>query len=178
MNITQTQRGRQQRGSALLLTILITLVGAVFLGLAVDATALLWVRSHAQTTANLVAATVALEQQHNPAAPLPFLVESARATAARNGFVHGVDSVAVHLEQLDGSTNILLERDAGVFFLRMIRPQPVAIRARASVALSPAESKVPITALRTTAPRPPVAPPLPGMDFPAPARPAKPGGTE
>ncbi len=158
-----------------MLTILITLVGAVFLGLAVDATALLWVRSHAQTTANLVAATVALEQQKNPATPLPFLVESARATAARNGFLHGTESVAVHLEQLDGSTNILLERDAGVFFLRMIRPQPVAIRARASVSLNPSESKAPIAVLRTTAPPRPVAPPLPRPDASAGARP---GGTE
>lgn len=134
MKSNKTQWWRRERGSALLLTLLLTLAGAAIIGLTVDATSLLWVRSNAQTTANLVAAAVALEQERNPAANLDYLVETARATASLNGYAHGADSVAVHLEQLDGKTSVLVERDAGVYFLRMVRPQPVAIRARATVA--------------------------------------------
>jgi hypothetical protein len=103
------------------------------LGLTVDATSLLWARSNAQTTANLVAATVALELQRSPGADLGYLVESARATAALNGYRHGSDSVSVRLERQDGKTAVLLDREAGIFFMRMIRTQPVAVRARATV---------------------------------------------
>ncbi|MFN0104334.1 MAG: hypothetical protein ACKV2U_19885 [Bryobacteraceae bacterium] len=96
---------------------------------------LLWARSHAQTTANLVAASVAMELERNPSAPVPYLVETARATAALNGYRHGANSVAIHLEQREGKTAVLVERDTGVFFMRMIRPEPVAIRARAAVGI-------------------------------------------
>ena len=133
MKHIEAQRGRRERGSALLLTLLLTLTGALILGLTVDATSLLWVRSNAQTTANLVAAAVALEQQRNPAASQEYLVETARATAALNGYAHGVDSAAVHLELAEGKTSVLVEKDAGVYFLRVLRPQPVAVRARAGV---------------------------------------------
>lgn len=133
MTHSRAQRGRKERGSALLLTLLLTLAGAVILGLTVDATALLWVRSNAQTTANLVAASVALEQQRNPAATQEYLVETARAAAALNGYAHGVDSAAVHLELAEGKTSVLVEKDAGVYFLGILRPQPVAVRARAVV---------------------------------------------
>jgi hypothetical protein len=104
MTQTQAQRWRRQRGSALLLTLLLTLADAV-----------------------------ALEMRRAPHADLTFLAETARATAALNGYRHGADSVSVQVEQLDGKTSILLERDAGVFFMRMVRSQPVAIRARATV---------------------------------------------
>jgi hypothetical protein len=130
---TQARRQYRQRGSALLLTLLLTLVGAAILGLTVDGMSLLWVRSNAQTTANLTAAAVGLELERNPAATDAYLVETARATATRNGYRHGADSVAIHLERQAGQTAVLVERDAGIFFLRMIRPQPVAIRARATV---------------------------------------------
>ena len=113
-----------------MLTLLLTLAGAAILGLTVDAMSLLWVKSNAQTTANLIAASVALELGRNPSALEPYLVETARATAAWNGYRHGTDSVAIHLE---GKTEVLVERESGVFFLRMIRPQPVAVRARATV---------------------------------------------
>lgn len=133
MKNIEAQRGRKERGSALLLTILLTLVGALFLGLAVDAMALAWVRSNAQTTANLVAAAVSLEQQRNPAANSDYLLETARATAALNGYTHGMEAVAVQLERTEGKVGVLLEKDAGVYFLRAIRPQPVTVRARAGV---------------------------------------------
>lgn len=133
MKHTEAQRRRTERGSALLLTILLTLVGAMFLGLAVDAMSLVWVRSNAQTTANLVAAAVALEQQRHPAATTDYLLETARSTAALNGYTNGVDAASVRLEQTNGKVSILVERDAGVYFLRAIRPQPVAVAARAGV---------------------------------------------
>jgi len=129
---TQARRNRQ-KGSALLLTLLLTLAGAAILGLTVDAMSLLWVKSNAQTTANLVAASVVLELERNPSASEPYLVETARAAAAWNGYRHGTDSVAIHLVRQEGKTAVVVERDAGVFFLRAIRPQPVAIRARAAV---------------------------------------------
>ena len=141
MKHTKAQRRRTERGSALLLTILLTLVGAMFLGLGVDAMSLVWVRSNAQTTANLAAAAVALEQQRYPAANPDYLLETARATAALNGYSHGVDAASVRLEQTDGKISILVERDADVYFLRAIRPQPVAVVARAGVQL-PASQKV------------------------------------
>jgi uncharacterized membrane protein len=134
MKTKQAQTGRRERGSALLLTLLLTLTGALILGLTVDATALIWVRSNAQTTANLAAAALAVELERNPDAALPYLVETARAAAARNGFAHGADTFAVHLEQQQGRTAILVERDAEIFFLRIVRPQPIAVRARAEVA--------------------------------------------
>ena len=133
MSQTQPRRRYRQRGSALLLTLLLTLAGAAILGLSVDAMSLLWVRSNAQTTANLIAASISLELERNPSALEPYLVETARATAAWNGYRHGTDSVSVHLERREGKTAVLIERDSGVYFLRMIRPQPVAIRARATV---------------------------------------------
>lgn len=129
----QARRRYRQRGSALLLTLLLTLVGAMILGLTVDAMSLLWARSNAQTTANLTAAALSLELERNPAATESYLVETARAAASRNGFRHGTDSVAIHLERKASQTAVLVERDTSIFFLRMIRPQPVAIRARATV---------------------------------------------
>ena len=128
-----TQRWQRERGSALLLTLLLTIAGAALLGLAVDATSLVWVRSNAQTTANLVAASIALELERYPTAPVPYLEETARAAAGINGFRHGQDSSAVHLERVDGKTAILLERHASVYFLRMMRQDPIAVRARATV---------------------------------------------
>lgn len=101
--------------------------------MAVDASSLIWARSNAQTTANLAAASIGLELKRNPSASTEFLVETARAVAAWNGYRHGSDSVAVHLERQDGKTSVLVERDAGVYFSRVIRPQPVAVRARAAI---------------------------------------------
>ena len=126
-------RRLRQRGSALLLALLLTLAGALILGLSVDALSLLWIKSNAQNTANLTASAVSLELSRNPSAPDPYLVETARAAAARNGYRHGMDSVAIHLERQAGNAAILIERDTGIFFLRMIRPQPIAIRARAEL---------------------------------------------
>lgn len=134
MKTKQAQTGRRERGSALLLTLLLTVVGAMILGLTVDASALIWVRSSAQTAANLSAAALAVELERNPDAPLPYLVETARAAAARNGFIHGANTVAVHLEQQRDRTAILVERDAEIFFFRIVHPYPVAVRARAEVA--------------------------------------------
>jgi len=94
---------------------------------------LVWVRSNAQTTANLVAASVALEQARNAAASGEYLLESARAAAARNGYEHGVDAVQVELATQDGQTAVRIERGAPVYFLRMIRPEPVPVRAMATV---------------------------------------------
>ena len=133
MSETQARRQYRQRGSALLLTLLLTLVGAAILGLSVDAMSLLWVRSNAQTTANLTAGAISLELERNPAAAESYLVETARAAASRNGYRHGTDSVAIRLEQQAGTTSVLIERDSSIFFLRMIRPQPVVIRGRATV---------------------------------------------
>lgn len=130
--MTQARTRRQQRGSALLLTLLLTLAGAFLLGFTVDATSLLWARSNAQTTANLVAGSVALELERQPAATLDYLTETARAAAVQNGVRHGIDSASVYLERREGRTEILIERQAGVYFLQVIRPQPVAIRARAT----------------------------------------------
>ena len=62
----QSPRRQRVRGSALLLTLLLTITGAAFLGLTVDAMSLVWARSNAQTTANLTAAAVALERERNP----------------------------------------------------------------------------------------------------------------
>lgn len=129
----QAHKRRQQRGSALLLSLLLTVVGAALLGLTVDATSLLWARSNAQTTANLTAASVQRELERNPSAPPSYLEEAARSTAAHNGFRHGLDSAAVRLEKQQDHTDVLVERKTGVFFLRMIQPEPILIRARASV---------------------------------------------
>jgi uncharacterized membrane protein len=137
MKITQTHRRQRERGSALLLTVLLTLAGAAMAGLTVDATSLVWVRSNAQTTANLAAAAVALELERNPAAPEPFLVESARTAARRNGFAHAEDSATVHLERNQDAVTVLIQRDAPVFFMLILRPQPVAVRARAAVVSPP-----------------------------------------
>jgi hypothetical protein len=131
MKLNKTQPWRRERGSALLLTLLLTLVGGAFLGLTVDAVSLIWVRSNAQTSANLVAASLAVEKAQNPGASAPYLLESARATAAWNGYRHGVDSVSVQIEEHDGRTSVLLEKDAGIYFLRMFRREPIAVRARA-----------------------------------------------
>jgi len=130
---TLARRHVRQRGSALLLTLLLTLAGALILGLSVDALSLLWIKSNAQNTANLTAGAVSLERARNPSAPDAYLVETARAAAARNGYRHGTDSVSIHLERENGRDAILVERDTGIFFLRMIRPQPIAIRARAEL---------------------------------------------
>ncbi|HEU0123803.1 MAG TPA: hypothetical protein VFQ91_24945 [Bryobacteraceae bacterium] len=138
MKQKKTQRRRRERGSALLLTLLLTLVGAALLGLSVDAVSLLWVRSHAQTTANLAAASVELEQKRNPTASSVFLAGTARASAAWNGYRHGQDSVAVYLDQSGGRASILVEREADIFFLRLFRTQPVVVRARAAIAAEPA----------------------------------------
>ena len=133
MSETQAQRWRRERGSALLLTLMLTLFGAVLLGLGVDATSLLWVRSDAQTTANLAAAAVSMELTRNPSATSAYLQEAARASAALNGIRHGNPSTAVRLERHDNGTSVLVERVADVYFLRMIRPQPVPVAARAMV---------------------------------------------
>jgi uncharacterized membrane protein len=135
MNFTQPHRRQRERGSALLLTLLLTLAGAALLGLTVDAAALLWVRSNSQTTANLAAAAVALELEGNPAAPESYLVQTARAAARRNGCTHGQDAAAVHLENAGPALSIRIDRDAPVFFLRILHPGPVAVRARAPVPL-------------------------------------------
>jgi hypothetical protein len=131
-----TQRRRQERGSALLLTLLLTLLGAILLGLSADAMSLLWVRTHTQNTANLAAAAVQLEQEQSPSASREDLEAAARATAARNGFASAGESGSVRLEQVEGKTSVVVECDAAVYFLRIVRPQPVAVRARAAVALS------------------------------------------
>jgi hypothetical protein len=77
-----------------------------------------------------------MEQQRNPAANPDYLLETARATAALNGFTHGEEAVAVQLERAEGKFGVLLEKDAGVYFLRAIRPQPVTVRARAGVEMA------------------------------------------
>jgi plasmid stabilization system protein ParE len=148
MRTTRARRWERERGSALLLTLLLTLAGAAILGLTVDAASLLWARSNAQTTANLVAAAVALELELNPAATDLYLEEAARAAAAWNGYRHGADSAAVHLERPAGverpagGTAVLIRRDAAVFFLRILRPEPVAIRARAAVSSLAVKAKL------------------------------------
>jgi hypothetical protein len=137
---TQGRTQYSQRGSALLLSVLLTIVGAAILGLSVDVMSLIWVRSNAQITANLAVAAVALELEHNPSAPGPYLLEVARATAARNGYHHGADSDTIHLNQQHGEVAVLVERYTGIYFLRMIRPQPVPVRARAAMGVPPVKA--------------------------------------
>ncbi len=144
LRVLQGQASRRQRvrGSALLLALLLTITGAAFLGLTVDAMSLVWARSNAQTTANLTAAAVALERERNPGVSDEYLVETARSAAAWNGYWHGRDSTAIHLERQEDRTDVLVERDAGIFFLRMIRTEPIPIRARAAVPIGGGASAV------------------------------------
>ncbi len=128
MERTETQRQQPERGSALLLSLLLTLVGALFVGLAVDGTSLLWAKSNAQTTANLAAEAVAVELERNAGADGAYLEATARAAAAWNGIAAGVG-----LEQTAEERAVVVERQAEVYFLRMVRPQPVAVRARSVV---------------------------------------------
>lgn len=133
MKITQAQQWRRERGSALLLTLLLTVLGAILCGLCVDTVSLLWVRSHAQTAANLAAQSVVLELSRNPGATPAYLEQTARATAAWNGIRHGAEGAQVHLEKKETGTHLLVRRDAGVYFLRMFRPEPIPVYARAEV---------------------------------------------
>jgi hypothetical protein len=97
-------------------------------GLAVDGTSLLWAKSNAQTTANLAAEAVAVELERNAGASGAYLEATARAAAAWNGVAAGV-----RLEEAPGGRAVVVERQAEVYFLRMVRPQPVAVRARGLV---------------------------------------------
>jgi len=133
MKITQAQQWRRERGSALLLTLLLTVLGAIIFGLCVDIVSLLWVRSHAQTAANLSAQSVAVELGRNPAATPAYLEETARATAAWNGIRHGSEGSTVYLEKQEKGSQLLVRREAGVYFLRMFRPEPIPVYARAVV---------------------------------------------
>lgn len=133
MTRTQAQLRQRERGSALLLTLLLTVAGALILGLTVDATSLVWARANAQTTANLTAAAVALEMQRNPSRDESYLLETARAAAARNGFQHGTGQAAVTLEHEGATQQVAVERGADVFFLRIVHPEPVMVRAKAGL---------------------------------------------
>jgi hypothetical protein len=128
MERTQTQRRQPERGSALLLSLLLTLVGALMMGLAVDGTSLVWAKSHAQTTANLAAEAVGLELERNAGAGEAYLEATARAAAGWNGL-----AARVRIERTDGGLSVVVDREAEVYFLRMIRPEPVAVRARGLV---------------------------------------------
>ena len=133
MKNTQAQPWRRERGSALLLTLLLTVLGAIVFGLCVDVVSLLWVRSHAQIAANLSAQSVAVELGRNPAASPAYLEETASATAAWNGIRHGFDGAVVSLEKNEEGTRLSIRREAGVYFLRMFRPEPIPVYARAEV---------------------------------------------
>lgn len=129
----QARIRRQQRGSALLLSLLVTVVGGAILGLTVDVTSLVWARANAQTTATLAAASLQLELSRNSSAADAYLETVARATAAHNGCRHGSASAVVQVLKHDGGREVLVARPAPVFFLRMFHVPPVTIRARAPV---------------------------------------------
>lgn len=130
---SQAQTRRLQRGSALLLSLLLTVAGAALMGLAVDVTSLLWARSHAQTTAQLAAESVGRELERHPGASRAQLEQCARATAVHNGSPHAGDSASVRLTPHGSRHLVVVETAADIFFLRLIRREPVSITAAAEV---------------------------------------------
>lgn len=111
-----------QRGSALLFTLLATVAGALIFGLAVDSLALLAAKARLRTMAELAAEAIRLERQAKPDAQPADLERAALALLAKNGLPRA--SVTLN----DG---VIVRNESEVYFLRVLRPQPVLIAARA-----------------------------------------------
>lgn len=135
MERTQTPYRQTERGSALLLTTLLTLTAGLLLGFVVDTVALVASRSRAQSVAGHAAHAVALEQRRNPSASRDWLLGAARSAARANGVALSEGAGRLELEPGEGGWSVVIEDQAPVFFLRVVRSEPVLVRARAQAAL-------------------------------------------
>ncbi|MBM3765510.1 MAG: hypothetical protein FJW32_08970 [Acidobacteria bacterium] len=112
----------RNRGSALLFTLLASTVGSAILGLAIDAAALLAVRAQLQTAGELAADSISLERSADAGASIETLKEAARNSLDKNGF----PLVTITLD----AESLQIRHQADVFFLRMIRTEPVAVEVK------------------------------------------------
>lgn len=110
------------RGSALLFTLLASTVGSAILGLAIDAAALLAVRAQLQTAAELAADSIALEKSADAAASIETIEKAARNSLDKNGFPWA--TITFDAESLQ------IRHQADVFFLRMIRTEPIPVEVK------------------------------------------------
>lgn len=117
--MSTTMRPRT-RGSALLFTLLASTVGSAILGLAIDAAALLAVRAQLQTAAELAADSISLEKATG-ASP-DACEKAARNSLDKNGFPWATI-------KLDGDS-LQIRHQADVFFLRMIRTEPIPVEVK------------------------------------------------
>ena len=128
---TRLLGSRGRRGSALLLTTLLTLTAGLLLGFIVDTVALVASRSRAQSVAGHAAHAVVLEQKRNPSASREWLLGAARSAVRANGVALSEGTGRVELEPGEGGWSVVVEDQAPVFFLRVMRSEPVLVRARA-----------------------------------------------
>ena len=110
------------RGSALLFTLLASTVGSAILGLAIDAAALLAVRAQLQTAGELAADSIALEKSADAGASVETLEKAARNSLDKNGFPWA--TITLDAESLQ------IRHQADVFFLRMIRTEPIPVEVK------------------------------------------------
>lgn len=120
-----------RRGSALLLSLFLTLLGSLVFGLAADASAVMWERAKLQNILESASEAVKLERQRRPLATRRELEFAARAAAAHNRIRHGEDGARV---DFDGSS-VIAACEANIYFLRLVHPRPIALSA--SVPVSP-----------------------------------------
>jgi Flp pilus assembly protein TadG len=118
------RRTNQQRGSALLFTLLMSIVGASLLGVFADVAALLSVKARMQTAAVLAADAVSLERKAKPGLSEDDAKKVARASLEWNGFPGAEITLADDLK---------IRYAAEVFFLRTVRSEPIPVEARAAV---------------------------------------------
>src|SRR6185437_9420892 len=108
-----------------------------FLGLAIDAGYLEWVKTRLQTAADAAAVGGAQEIHANGAANV---VAAARGDAALNGFTHGSNGVTVTVNNppaggysTDNSTGVevIVAQQTPTFFMRLLGASAVGLQARA-----------------------------------------------
>jgi uncharacterized membrane protein len=114
------------------LTLLLTLAGAMLIGLSVDAASLVWTRTNLQNAADLSADAVAMELRAHPDADASTLETVARALAARNV---RQGTATTRVERTSEGVQVLLWREADIYFLRMFRADPLLMEARGKAAL-------------------------------------------
>jgi hypothetical protein len=128
---------RPARGFVMITMICCLVVLMAFLGLAIDAGYLEWVKTRLQTAADAAAVGGAQEIRANGTANV---VAAARADAALNGFTHGSNGVTVTVNNppgggysTDNSTGVevIVAQQTPTFFMRLIGASAVGLQARA-----------------------------------------------
>jgi hypothetical protein len=129
---------RASRGGFVLATMLCCLTVLVaFLGIAVDASYLEFVRTRMQTAADAAALGGALEIKMNGAANV---VSEARGDAALNGFTNGQNGVTVTVNNPPSTgystadstgVEVIISQQVSPFFMSVLSSSPVGLQARA-----------------------------------------------